>query len=122
VPVVDLCVRESAVTSTRVDSFEPSSGTGLIAALDAASGKRLWTRHFPSPDFGCATVANDVVFTSTLDGTVYGLSAKDGGVLWQTRLRAGSNSCPAVAGDQLLVGAGVPHAQSVEELVAFGPG
>ena len=120
VPVVDLCFPESAVTTTRVDSVDPSSGKGLIAALDATTGKRLWTRRFPSPDFGCATVANDVVFTSTFDGTVYGLSVEDGSVLWQAKLRAGVNSCPAIAGDQLLIGAGVPRDGSVEELVAFG--
>ena len=120
VPVVDLCVRESAVTTTRLDSFDAASGKGLIAALNAATGKRLWTRRFPSPDFGCATVANDVVFTSTFDGTLYGLSVRDGRVAWKAKLRAGVNSCPAVAGDQLMIGAGVPSGGSVEELVAFG--
>jgi outer membrane protein assembly factor BamB len=119
VPAVDLCIRESAVTTTRLDSFEPASGQGLLAALDVATGKRLWTHRFPSPDFGCATVANDVVFTSTFDGTVYGLSVRDGRVLWKAKLRAGVNSCPAAAGDQLLIGAGVPRHGSIEELVAF---
>jgi len=89
VPVVDLCFPESAVTTTRVDSVDPSSGKGLIAALDATTGKWLWTRRFPSPDFGCATVANDVVFTSTFDGTVYGLSVEDGSVLWQAEVARG---------------------------------
>jgi alcohol dehydrogenase (cytochrome c) len=116
---VDLCVPESAISSTKLDSVDPARGTGLLAALDAATGRQLWTRRFPSPDFGCATVANDVVFTSTYDGTVYGLSTRDGRVLWRAKLRAGLNSCPAVAGDQLFVGAGVPRSASVEELVAF---
>jgi alcohol dehydrogenase (cytochrome c) len=120
VPVVDLCVPESAISTPTLDTVDPSRGTGLLAALDATTGKRLWTRRFPSPNFGCATVANDVVFTSTFDGTVYGLSVRDGRVLWRARLRAGLNSCPAIAGDQLLVGAGVPRRGSVEELVAFG--
>jgi PQQ-like domain len=46
----------------------------------------------------------------------------DGRVLWRARLRAGMNSCPAVAGDELLVGAGVPRRGSVEELVSYAPG
>jgi alcohol dehydrogenase (cytochrome c) len=119
VAVVDLCVPESAVTTTTLDKVDPSEGKGSLVALDAATGKRLWVRHFPSAGFGCATVANDVVFTSTYDGTMYGLDVDDGRVLWRVKQRAGVNSCPAVAGDELLVGAGVPRAGSVEELVAY---
>jgi len=121
VPAVDLCVQESAITTPRLDSVDPARGTGLLASLDVSTGKRLWTRRFPSPDFGCATVANDVVFTSTFDGTLYGLAADDGRVLWQTKLRAGVNACPAVAGKQLFVGAGIPREGSVAELVALEP-
>jgi alcohol dehydrogenase (cytochrome c) len=119
VPVVDLCAPGSAVTAQSLDKVDPSRGKGQLVALDADTGRRLWTRRFPSPDFGCATVANDVVFTSTYDGTVYGLSTRDGRVLWRAKQRAGMNSCPAVAGDQLFVGAGVPRRGSVEELVAY---
>jgi alcohol dehydrogenase (cytochrome c) len=121
VPVVELCTPGSAVTTRTLDRVDPSRGSGLFVALDAASGKRLWARRFPSAVFGCATVANDVVFTSTYDGTVYGLSVEDGHVLWHDQLRAGVNSCLAAAGDQLFVGAGVPRDGSVEELVAFTP-
>jgi outer membrane protein assembly factor BamB len=122
VPVVDLCVPESAVTTTSLDKVDPERGKGQLVALDAATGKRLWTRRFPSANFGCATVANDVVFTSTYDGNVYGLAVDDGRVLWRAKLRAGANSCPAVAGDELFVGAGVPRRGSVEELVAYASG
>ena len=121
VPVVDLCVPESAVTMTTLDKVDPAQGEGSLVALDAATGRRLWARRFPSANFGCATVANDVVFTSTYDGSVYGLAVGDGRILWRAKLRAGVNSCPAVAGDELLVGAGVPRRGSVEELVAYAP-
>jgi outer membrane protein assembly factor BamB len=79
-----------------------------------------WERRLPSPSFGCATVANDVVFTSSYDGTVYGLAARDGALLWRTRMRGGINACPAVVGDLLLLGAGIrrPGGPS-PELVAF---
>jgi alcohol dehydrogenase (cytochrome c) len=121
VPVVDLCFPESAVTSTHLDSVDPADGKGSVVALDAATGKQLWTRRLSSANFGCATVANDVVFTQTYDGKVYALSSDDGRVLWTDRLRAGSNSCPAVVGDRLYVGAGVPRDGSTEELVAYAP-
>jgi outer membrane protein assembly factor BamB len=121
VPVVDLCVHGSATGYDDLSKIDPFNGRGRLTALDVKTGKRLWERRFPSPDFGCATVANDVTFTSTLDGMVYALRAGDGKILWRTRMRAGVNACPAVVGDTLLVGAGVRVSSgSVPELVAFG--
>jgi outer membrane protein assembly factor BamB len=123
VPVVDLCGPGSATTRQDVAAIDPFDGRGRLVALDAASGRVAWQRRLPAPDFGCAAVSNDVVFTSTYDGTVYGLSTHDGSTLWRVRLRAGVNACPAVAGGLLLVGAGVRTAKgSVPELVAFGLG
>jgi alcohol dehydrogenase (cytochrome c) len=58
--------------------------------------------------FGAATVANDVVFTSTFDGTIYAFATATGKQLWKTRARAGINSFPAIAGRMLLVGAASP--------------
>src|SRR5581483_7080241 len=105
VPVVDLCMRGSAV------GYEPLAGVnvgkrgrGELVALDAATGRTDWTLHLPQADFGCATVASGVVFTSTFDGTVYGVETADGHVLWHARLRGGVNACPALAGRTLLVG------------------
>jgi outer membrane protein assembly factor BamB len=114
-------VRESAITTTTLDEVDPSRGRGELVALAADDGARLWTRRFPSASFGCATVANDVVFAQTFDGSAYALAADDGRVLWHARLRARSNSCPAVVGDTVLLGAGVPRRGSTEELVAFAP-
>jgi alcohol dehydrogenase (cytochrome c) len=122
VPVVDLCGWGSAVSQQELTTLDPERGTGRLVALDAPTGRTLWDRRLPSPDFGCATVANDVVFTSTYDGVVYALSAGDGALRWRTRMRARVNACPAVAGDLLLVGAGVRRPRqrsSVTELVAF---
>jgi len=125
VPVVDLCVHGSSIGFQSLTNVDPSRGTGLLVVLDTSTGKPLWTRRIPSPDFGCATVANDVVFTATYDGTVYALRTSDGAILFQAHMRAGVNACAGVAGDLLLVGAGVrrPHdTRSVTELVAFDAG
>jgi outer membrane protein assembly factor BamB len=121
VPVVDLCGWGSAIARQAVTSVDPAQGRGRLVALDATTGRTLWDRRLQSPDLGCATVSNDVVFTSTYDGTVYGLDTRDGAVLWRSRMRAGVNACPTVVGDLLLVGAGVPNARRARpELVAFG--
>jgi alcohol dehydrogenase (cytochrome c) len=120
VPVVDLCVRGSARGYQSLASVDVTRGSGELVALDAATGRRLWRRRLSQPTFGCATVAADVVFTTTFDGHVHAFGAADGAPLWSARLRAGSNACPAVAGDTLLVPAGVPLGPgAVPELVAF---
>jgi outer membrane protein assembly factor BamB len=122
VPVVELCMRESAVTIAAVAQRPAEEGTGVIAALDAATGQPRWTRELPSAPLGCATVASDVVFVPTYDGRIYGLSAETGAVLWRDRAQAGINGCPSVAGDTLLVPAGAPHrdfAAPVAQLIAY---
>lgn len=106
VPVVDLCMRGSA---TGYDSFQAvdfSQGRGALVALDVADGGVRWRRRLPSPVFGCATAANDLVVTATFDGTVYVLHADDGRILRRLRHPAGINACPTIAGDVLLVPAG----------------
>jgi alcohol dehydrogenase (cytochrome c) len=124
VPVVDLCFRESAYGSSALGfySTDYSKGTGELVALDASDGRRLWAKRFSSPVFGCATVVGGVVYTSTYDGRVYGLSTRDGSVLAQARMRAGINACPSASGRTLLVGAGADHPDfpaPVFELVAY---
>jgi outer membrane protein assembly factor BamB len=123
VPVVDLCSSGGAYGYESLSKVDPSRGRGELVALDAATGKQLWLRRLPQPDFGCATVAGGVVFTSTFDGTVYGFDTRDGSTLWSHRMQAGINACPAVSGDLLLVGAGVPQpGRRTFELDAFSSG
>ena len=122
VPALDLCMKESAITSESVLQRPASEGTGIVYALDAATGRVRWARRVPSPLFGCTTVARGVVFAPSFDGTIRGLSTRTGQVLWQARLRAGINSCPAIVDDMLLVGAGAPlpdGRKRTSELVAY---
>ncbi len=124
VPVVDLCGWGSAIDRQELTEVNATEGRGRLVALDAESGRMLWERRLPSPNFGCATVSNDVVFTSTYAGTVYAFAVEDGALLWTGRLPAGVNACPAVVGELLLVGAGVrlPERPGLSpKLVAFGP-
>jgi outer membrane protein assembly factor BamB len=122
VPVVELCARESAITSKSAFLRPPSQGKGALYALDAATGKTAWQRQLDSPPFGCATVARDAVVVPTYDGTLVAFATADGRRLWQTRLPAGNNSCPAVAKELLVVAAGAtyPGRRHGGEIVAFG--
>ena len=89
VPVVELCSRESAVTSKNAFARPPSQGRGTVYALDAATGKTVWQAHLGSAPFGCATVARDAVIVPTYDGRVVAFAAADGRALWQTQLACG---------------------------------
>jgi alcohol dehydrogenase (cytochrome c) len=123
VPVVELCSRESAVTTRDAFARSPAQGKGVVYALDAATGKTVWQVHLASAPFGCATVARDAVIVPTYDGRVHAFAAADGRAIWRTQLRAGNNSCPAVGRDVLIIGAGAPHpgiANPITEVVAYG--
>jgi alcohol dehydrogenase (cytochrome c) len=124
VPVADLCMLGSSIGYERLGQVNVTArGRGELVALDAATGKRDWLLRLPQADFGCATVARDVVFTATFDGEVYGVDTTSGRILWRTSLGAGVNACPSLASNILLVGAGVPLGKRrALELVAFGPG
>jgi outer membrane protein assembly factor BamB len=125
VPVVELCSRESAVTSKSAFARPPAQGKGTVYALAATTGKTVWQRQLGSAPFGCATVARDAVIVPTYDGRVFAFAAADGRTLWHAQLRAGNNSCPAVGGDVLIVAAGAKHpsiAHPVTEVVAYSPG
>jgi alcohol dehydrogenase (cytochrome c) len=121
VPLVDLCYREDAVggAAKSFAQVDPASGRGGLVALDSESGRVTWQRRYTAPSFGCATVANDVVFTSTYDGQLYALSTDDGRTLWRAQADAGINACPSITGNTLLVPAGVPARGGRGELVAY---
>jgi outer membrane protein assembly factor BamB len=104
-----------------VDRCGPGSATSRFVAIDAKTGETLWERSLPSPALGCATIANDVVFTATFAGIVYAFSTKHGKLLWHAAMPAGVNACPAVVGDLLVVGAGVRRpGRGRPEITAFG--
>ena len=103
VPVVNVATTyASATSSTGTPDF--TTGTGDLVALDLATGKALWTTALPAPALGGATVANDLVFTSTLFGAVVALSRQNGSIVWRAQLPSASNAPLAIAGNTLLAG------------------
>src|SRR4051794_15828705 len=107
VPWLDLPIRASAsgpATSIFGSANAFKKGRGGLTAIDAATGKVAWQHKLPAMDFGAATVANDVVFTSDYAGTLYAFDTQTGKTLWSQKTPAGINSFTAVDGDTLLVG------------------
>jgi alcohol dehydrogenase (cytochrome c) len=119
VPWVDLCFKATATGIKSAGGL--NGGTGGLAAINSASGKIVWQNHLPSPAYGAATVANNVVFTSTLAGTIYAFDATTGKMLFTTKGPAGINSFPAVTKNMLIIGAGASGAikHPKDEIVAY---
>ncbi|HEX7290264.1 MAG TPA: PQQ-binding-like beta-propeller repeat protein [Conexibacter sp.] len=99
---------------------DPTRGTGELVAIDIATGRVRWDRRLPHGEYGGATVTNDLVLTTTYDGTVWALDRADGEVRWRGRLPAASIAPVAVTGDTLLSAGGVALERGHRrQLVAF---
>ncbi|NPV91819.1 MAG: PQQ-binding-like beta-propeller repeat protein [Firmicutes bacterium] len=107
VPVVNLAA-DYTPTGINPDTFDIGSGTGELVALDANNnGKVIWQQKFGSIDVGGATVVNDLVFTSTFDGTIYAFNRLTGEKLWEYKAPGGINGWPAVAQDTIIFPVGL---------------
>jgi glucose dehydrogenase len=106
VPVVNMEV-EYTPTEFVVKSFNLGSATGELVAIDAITGKIMWNKTFPSMNVGSATVVNDLVFTSTLDGKIYAFNKKTGDKVWEYAAKGGINGWPAVKGDTIIFPVGM---------------
>jgi len=97
---------------------------GRLQAIDLASGENLWvTRQRAPQTSGVLATAGNLVFAASLDRYFRAYSARDGRVLWETRLNDVSSSSPIsyrVGERQYLaiqVGQGGFHASSFLPLV-----
>ena len=98
---------------------ESDHGTGELVAIDISTGDIIWSESFDSMAVGAATVVNDLVFTSTLDGMIYALDKTTGEEVWSYQAPGGINGWPAVSGDYIIFPVGLgPKA----ELIAFQSG
>jgi outer membrane protein assembly factor BamB len=60
-----------------------STGVGDVVALEAATGKVLWTKRPGGPLRGSPTVSNGNVYVMSQDNQIFALSETDGAVVWQ---------------------------------------
>jgi glucose dehydrogenase/plastocyanin len=112
-PVANASSDTSATTSS-VGDF--AKGTGELDAIDAATGQIQWKANLDAPDFGAATVAGDLVFTSTFKGKVLAFDRTSGKQVWMWQAPGGINGFLSVAGDTLLVPVGLASPPQVVAL------
>ncbi|MEX2269277.1 MAG: PQQ-binding-like beta-propeller repeat protein [Acidimicrobiia bacterium] len=107
VPVVENDAIYLPDTPNFVSDFDLGGGEGLLVAIDAATGDILWEHALPNGmNLGGATVVNDIVLTSTNDGTFYALDRQTGDELFTYKAGGPINGWPAVFGDTILVPVG----------------
>lgn len=85
-----------------------ATGFGIVTALDAGTGKKLWEKNLGIPVRASPTVADGNVFVVTAEGRFYALSGVDGRELWDFRgipekTSLIFNPSPAVDGGMVVV-------------------
>ena len=95
-----------ALANVKLPPF--NKGTGDLVAVDEATGKIVWDHRLPSSPYGAVTVANDVVFTTTFNGTLYAFNSSTGAELWHSGLSTETNAPVAVFGDTVVTAASFP--------------
>jgi outer membrane protein assembly factor BamB len=85
-----------------------ATGFGTVVALDAGSGRVIWSKVLGIPIRQSPTVAEGRIFVVNSDSQLYALSAQDGSELWTASgLPEGaailSNASPAVSGNVVIV-------------------
>ncbi|HEY2602807.1 MAG TPA: PQQ-binding-like beta-propeller repeat protein [Thermoleophilaceae bacterium] len=99
-------------------TFAPlNKGTGDFVAVDEATGAVKWDDKLQSSPYGGATIANNVVFTTTFDGTLHGFNTDTGKQVWSTKLSAGTNAPVIVSGDTLITAASFPSGHGQKALI-----
>jgi alcohol dehydrogenase (cytochrome c) len=107
-------------SQSKLTEQNPLKGSGEMVALDQNTGKIKWQHKFQYSPYGSATVSNDLVWTTTFDGTLWALNKNTGAVVWHAQLPAGTNASPAIDGNTVVVGTGYPESKSQKtEIVAY---
>ena len=84
-------------------AYGAGSGGGVLMALDASTGRRLWT-------FNTVIGArHDLVFTTLYNGVLIALNRGTGAIVYTRQLPTSTNAPIAVFGNTILVPAGGPR-------------
>lgn len=86
--------------------FQDPAHESTTYALDAATGTELWSTELPSPAFNAITLANGVVYQTSVKGVVYALDAATGAVLWSDSPGADMGGGVSIVNGTVYVGYG----------------
>lgn len=94
-----------------------SAATGELVAVDEATGSVEWDKKLPSSPYGAATIANNVVFTTTFDGHIYAFDVSTGRELWKSTLPASTNAPVTVVGNTVITAGSFPQKSGQTALI-----
>ncbi len=85
-----------------------ASGYGVVAAIDPATGKKLWEKSIGAPVRASPTASGDRLYVITSHGRFHAFNGADGTELWAVRglpqsSALANNASPAVSGDMVVV-------------------
>ncbi len=103
----DFCMRYKVASRAELEEHAPGEdelggtteqvgpATGVVAALDPATGKVRWRTDLPRPaNGGTLATAGGLVLLGDGDGFLYALDARDGKILWRYDLKRRIGSAP----------------------------
>ena len=98
-----------------VSSF---SASGDVVAVNEATGRVEWHVPLPASPYGGATLANNVLFTTTYNGTVWAFNASTGKLIWYRMLPDDTNAPVAVDGDTVVTADSI-ESNTIERIYAY---
>jgi glucose dehydrogenase len=94
----------------QVNGSPPASAkvSGDVEALNVVTGKIEWKTKVDGLPLGAATVSNDLIFTTLIQGELLAFNRSTGALVYKQQLPRSTNSPIAIAGDTVIVPAGGP--------------
>ncbi len=80
------------------------TGDGLITALDANTGRKMWSYYIGMPVDSSPLINNNILYVGDNDGYVYSLDLANRNVKWKTAVGDSCISSPAFYNDRIYVG------------------
>ncbi len=85
------------------DRLYAAGSDGIVVALEADSGKRIWREDLDQEISGGVGIGGDMVLVGSSDGSVIALSQADGSLIWSSKLQGEILAAPQTNGRVVVV-------------------
>jgi alcohol dehydrogenase (cytochrome c) len=106
VATIDLKLRFASVNQAVGSAPGKLKEGGEIEALNLATGKVEWDTNVTQLPLGAATVDNNLVWTTLINGELVALNRATGAIVYERKLPTTTNASIAIAGNTIIVPAG----------------